>query len=119
MSYLGKLEKSDVWNEAVGTHYLTIAGHIWNSDNDELDIITEQVPYEVGLALTHLMRFMEEDVFTEQVTVACLALHYLAGTYGFDELVECLEDILEGDPESLASHSWYILMSNNGGFDDL
>lgn len=116
MSYLGNLEKSDVWNEAVGTHYLTIARNIWYDDNDPKEYtITE----EVGLALVHLMRFMEEDVFTEQVTVACLALHYLAGIYDLDELVECLEDILEGDPESLASHSWYILMSNNGGFDDL
>ena len=117
MNYLGKLEKSDVWNEAVGTHYLTIARNIWLADTD-LDEYT-QITEEVGLALVHLMRFMEEDVFTEQVTVACLALHYLAGTYGLDELVECLEDILVGDPESLASRSWYILMSNNGGFDDL
>lgn len=117
MSYLGNLEKSDVWNEAVGTHYLTIALNIWASDEDLARY--NQITEEVGLALAHLMRFMEEDVFTEQVTVACLALHYLAGTYDLDELVECLEDILEGDPESLASHSWYILMSNNGGFDDL
>lgn len=113
MSYLGKLEKSDVWNEAVGTHYLTIARSIWSSYGHQ------QITEEVGLALVHLMRFMEEDVFTEQVTVACLALHYLAGTYDLDELVECLEDILEGDPESLASHSWYILMHNNGVFNDL
>ena len=117
MSYLGKLEKSDVWNEAVGTHYLTIARNIWLADTD-LDEYT-QITEEVGLALVHLMRFMEEDVFTEQVIVACLALHYLAGTYDLDELVECLEDILVGDPESLASRTWYILMSNNGGFDDL
>lgn len=117
MSYLGKLEKSDVWNEEVGTHYLTIAHNIRSAYNylEEYMQITE----EVGLALTHLMRFMEEDVFTEQVTVACLALHYLAGTYGLDELVECLEDILVGDTESLASRIGYILMNNNGGFDDL
>lgn len=117
MSYLGKLEKSDVWNEAVGTHYLTIVRNIWLADTDLEEYM--QITEEVGLALAHLMRFMEEGVFTEQVTVACLALHYLAGTYDLDELVECLEDILEGDPESLASHSWYILMSNNGDFDDL
>lgn len=117
MSYLVNLEKRDVWNESVGTHYLTIARNIWLADTD-LDEYT-QITEEVGLALVHLMRFMEEGVLTEQVTVACLALHYLAGTYDLDELVECLEDILEGDPESLASHSWYILMSNNGGFDDL
>ena len=102
MSYLGKLEKSDVWNEAVGTHYLTIARNIWFADND-LDEYT-QITEEVGLALAHLMRFMEEDVFTEQVTVACLALHYLASTYDLDELMEALA---------------YIITSNNGGFDDL